>query len=192
MLNAGLLIAAAQLVRERPRVQEPHGAVGGLPALGAARGGGARGETRAEPEPPRPKPRLDFAAELPAPSLTAPTLSGPAVALDPAAFGLAAPVGEMTFEVADLDQPPRCGRGDAAGLSLPARQRGLEGSVTVRFLVRADGGTERISILESMPAGLFDQAVLDAVSRWRFEPGVLAGEAVASWWSRPSPSIWTV
>ena len=62
-----------------------------------------------------------------------------------------------------------------------ARQRRLEGRVKVRFLVQADGTTSQITILESEPAGVFDQAVQDAVAGWRFEPGKLAGEPVAAW-----------
>jgi len=181
LINAVLLAAAAQLVRDRPQAQDMT-----VPTVVSLLNV-PRDETppeeeqRQEPEPPQPKPQVDFAPELPTPSLMAPSLSGPAVALDPAMFGMAAPMDAMIFETGDLDSAPRSVVRTPPQYPYRARQRGIEGSVTARFLVGLDGRTSRITILSSEPAGFFDQAVVDAVSRWRFEPGVLAGQPVASW-----------
>lgn len=49
-----------------------------------------------------------------------------------------------------------------------ARTRGVEGSVTVEFVVTASGGVEDVRVTESSPAGVFDQAALAAVRRWRY------------------------
>jgi protein TonB len=57
--------------------------------------------------------------------------------------------------------------------------------VRVRFLVQTDGTVSQVSVLESDPPDVFDQAVLDAVGGWRFEPGVLGGEPVAAWMVTP-------
>jgi len=181
VLNSLLLLAAAQLVRERPETQDltvptvvslvsvPKEEV--LPE-----------ETDAKPpEPPKPQPQMDFTPELPTPSLTAPALSGPAVALDATLFGAAAPLSAMVFEASELDRAPRAVVHMPPQYPYRARQRGIEGSVQVRFLVGIDGTTSQISILQSDPTGVFDQAAIDAVSGWRFEPGQLAGEPVAAW-----------
>ncbi len=62
----------------------------------------------------------------------------------------------------------------------PARaaSRGVEGWVEVQFTVLKDGTTRNIRIVESSPEGYFEQSVLDAVTTWRYEPRVVAGEPV--------------
>jgi protein TonB len=62
-----------------------------------------------------------------------------------------------------------------------ARRRGIEGAVTVRFLVDRRGEVQGLTIVDSRPPGVFDQAVRDTVTRWRFRPGLKDGEAVETW-----------
>jgi TonB family protein len=54
-----------------------------------------------------------------------------------------------------------------------AAARGAEGYVEVEFTVSADGSVENARIAAAEPAGVFDQAALAAVNRWRYpaEPG---------------------
>ncbi|MFO7911796.1 MAG: energy transducer TonB [Desulfotignum sp.] len=63
---------------------------------------------------------------------------------------------------------------------LHAARRGIEGKVQVQFLVTADGRVEDIKILASAPEEVFDQSVIDCVSRWRFQPGRVEGIPVAA------------
>lgn len=49
-----------------------------------------------------------------------------------------------------------------------AETQGIEGHVTIEFDVTAEGSVENLSVVESQPAGLFDDAALDAVRRWRY------------------------
>ncbi len=51
-----------------------------------------------------------------------------------------------------------------------ALERQLGGEVQVRITVDAEGRVKGVAILSSTPSGVFDQAVLAAVSRWRFKP----------------------
>ncbi len=52
-----------------------------------------------------------------------------------------------------------------------ARQRGIDGSVEVEFLVTRNGGVRDIEILDETPRGLaFAEAARDAIVNWRFEP----------------------
>ena len=62
----------------------------------------------------------------------------------------------------------------------PARavSRGVEGWVEVQFTVLRDGTTRNAQVIASSPEGYFEQSVLDAVARWRYEPHVVGGEAV--------------
>ncbi|MEO1171657.1 MAG: energy transducer TonB, partial [Myxococcota bacterium] len=89
--------------------------------------------------------------------------------------GLQVPPVEVRFS----DDPK-----DAAGLpqSRPhpvypsrAASRGESGSVTVQFCIDGQGKPIAPSVIESTPRGVFDQAALDAVKKWRYHP--VPGEA---------------
>jgi protein TonB len=87
----------------------------------------------------------------------------------------------MVFEASELDRAPRPVVRTAPVYPYKARQRRIEGTVQVRFLVRADGTVGEVQVESADPPGVFEDAVRDAIARWRFEPGRLAGEAVAAW-----------
>ncbi|MGM0404242.1 MAG: energy transducer TonB, partial [Thermodesulfobacteriota bacterium] len=59
-----------------------------------------------------------------------------------------------------------------------AKRRNIEGWVRVRFIVDKEGTVEDIEILEEKPPGVFDRAVIDCVSGWRFNPGTVGGVPV--------------
>ena len=89
--------------------------------------------------------------------------------------------GEFIFDSQELDQAPRAIVRTEPEYPFRARQRGIEGFVEVKLLVKADGSIGSVQILESDPPDLFDSAALKAVPQWRFEPGRLDGKPVASW-----------
>lgn len=62
-----------------------------------------------------------------------------------------------------------------------AKRLGIEGSVSVKFLVDTTGRVSRVTILESNPPGIFDESVLKALPSWKFTPGELGGKAVNTW-----------
>jgi TonB family protein len=51
----------------------------------------------------------------------------------------------------------------------PSSAKGVEGWVRVEFYVTPDGRTERVRVLSSEPAGLFDAAAITAMENARFE-----------------------
>jgi protein TonB len=51
----------------------------------------------------------------------------------------------------------------------PASAKGVEGWVRVEFYVTPEGRTERVRVLSSEPAGVFDAAAVDAMENARFE-----------------------
>jgi len=61
-----------------------------------------------------------------------------------------------------------------------AARRGIEGWVRVSFRVTETGTVEDVQVLESEPAGVFDQAAVKAVYRWRFKPRTVKGQAIAA------------
>ena len=60
-----------------------------------------------------------------------------------------------------------------------ATRRGIEGWVRVSFRVTETGTVEDVQVLESDPAGVFEQAAIKAVYRWRFKPRIVNGQATA-------------
>lgn len=54
---------------------------------------------------------------------------------------------------------------------LYAYSNGLSGYITFEYDIGTDGKVSEIRILESQPRYLFDDAIVKAVSTWRFETG---------------------
>lgn len=59
-----------------------------------------------------------------------------------------------------------------------AKAAGIEGSVTVRYDVTADGAVANARVVSAAPAGVFNEAALSAVRQWRFRAAVVRGVAV--------------
>ena len=58
-----------------------------------------------------------------------------------------------------------------------ARAEKLEGTVTVEAIVDTTGSVYEARVVDSIKG--LDQAALDAVKQWRFQPALLNGEPVA-------------
>ena len=56
-----------------------------------------------------------------------------------------------------------------------ALEEGLSGSVTVDFIVDVNGEPTEVRIADANPSGTFDQAALEALRHWRYEPLRLEG-----------------
>jgi len=111
----------------------------------------------------------DISLDVTLPELPAPSL---------AAF-------KSEYDLGEVDAVPVAVRRDAPVYPMAARRNGVEGVVTVRFLVGEDGVPRNLSIVESDSGGIFDKNVLRAVERWRFRPGMVNGRAVATWLRLP-------
>ena len=61
-----------------------------------------------------------------------------------------------------------------------AAQKGLEGSVDVRFTITSRGTVENPAVISADPPNVFDRAAIDAVRRWRYDPRVVDGKPVDS------------
>lgn len=62
-----------------------------------------------------------------------------------------------------------------------ARRAGLEATVTLRFVVTAEGVVEDINIHDLEGDERFGNEAVKAVAAWRFEPALKAGKRVACW-----------
>ncbi|MBK7876263.1 MAG: energy transducer TonB [Planctomycetes bacterium] len=86
---------------------------------------------------------------------------------------------EEAFSLAELDQKPR--PIVQTSPTFPAEMRGkkVEGVVSVIFVVDASGKVENPRVEKSSHAA-FEAPALAAIRKWKFEPGLRAGQRVAS------------
>jgi protein TonB len=61
-----------------------------------------------------------------------------------------------------------------------AMREGVEGSIELRFTVKADGKVADIEVVTANPPQTFDRAAISALRRWRYEPRREDGVAVDS------------
>lgn len=103
---------------------------------------------------------------------------GPAIA---GSGGFGESAGSIVGQRGKVDRPPKVVLKTPPEYPLAARSRNIGGFVELRILVSAGGAIESIKVAKSEPEGFFDSAALSAVKRWRFEPAIQAGRAVAAW-----------
>lgn len=103
----------------------------------------------------KPPERRDFRAEIPVASTSA-TLQKAAASVDLPSKNL---------------NPPR--------YPAEAARNGVSGKVMLIVDVAANGSVEAVQIEKSQPAGVFDAAVLEAASEWKFVPAIENGKPVA-------------
>jgi len=59
-----------------------------------------------------------------------------------------------------------------------ARMKGIEGAVTLRFDIDRQGRVENPRIVRAEPEGVFENAVVAAVTKWRYKPKSVNGKPV--------------
>jgi TonB family protein len=69
-------------------------------------------------------------------------------------------------------------KGDAPVYPALARQAGVEGTVTIAATIDANGNVTGTSVVRSVP--LLNQAALNAVKEWQYQPQRVGGKAVPS------------
>jgi len=65
-----------------------------------------------------------------------------------------------------------------------ARAKGITGFVKFNLLINPRGLVEKIKILESVPAGVFDQVALNNMRGWKFDAARYQGKAVKGWFEQ--------
>lgn len=80
-----------------------------------------------------------------------------------------------------VDQPPRPILQTPMVYPARAKAGGVTGYVLLGVLIGPTGEVERVKVLESEPAGVFDEVALAGVRNWKFEPATYKGEHVRVW-----------
>ena len=86
----------------------------------------------------------------------------------------------LVFELSEVDEPPRVFVKFPPFYPLGAKARGIEGVVELVFVVGADGAVGNIEVVSSYPGEIFVESAVNAVKRWKFEPGKKDGRPVVT------------
>jgi protein TonB len=81
------------------------------------------------------------------------------------------------FDISKLDQIPVIVVQQKPAYPFEMRRAGVSGTVTVDFIVDTEGNVRQAAAISSSQTD-FEQAAVQAVSKWRFRPGKKAGHAV--------------
>jgi protein TonB len=120
---------------------------------------------------PPPVVVVPVAAPVQVATVAAPTPTPAVAAAAPSAAPAPAPVTPPDAFAGSLDNP-------APRYPVESRRRREEGTVRLRVVVTADGRVKEIGVARSSGFDRLDDAALDAVRKWRFQPGMQAGTPV--------------
>jgi protein TonB len=125
---------------------------------------------RKAPEQPPPPPQIDFSENLNPDD----------------AIGVIVPDVYVGLELASSDLGTGGSDRDVVPLvrvepeyPMSAKQRGVEGWVELKFTITAAGTVANIVVTASNPGTIFNKSAVQAVSKWRYNPKVENGTAVA-------------
>lgn len=82
------------------------------------------------------------------------------------------------FKLSEVDQPPRCIRRIIPIYPYLAKRKSITGKVVVRIIVDKKGRMIESTIDKAEPPGVFEDAALNTIKRWRFKPAIKDGKAV--------------
>jgi len=134
------------------------------------------------PTPPPPKtPPPPAAAPMPTPTITtpsitvpsAPPIQAPVVTAPPAPPAPSAPPAPAIRTGATLQAGASCAKPDYPSAS---RRLEEEGTVTLKFLISADGRVLQAEIEKSSGFNRLDEAARNALSKCQFRPGTVDGK----------------
>jgi protein TonB len=85
------------------------------------------------------------------------------------------------YDASEVDSPPKLVRQMPVKYPKEAKKDGITGKVIVRCLIGVDGKAGKLEVVQSEPAGVFDESALSTLKHWQFRPGIKSGELVATW-----------
>lgn len=161
-----------------------------------------------KPIPPQPRPQ-PVAAPLPSPQpITQPT-PAPSKITAPTEVAQAAPVAPVSAPTTPAPTRAEAPPAPAPVLSAPSKTEistasysasnqkpaypnmskrlSEQGTVVLRVLVKADGTAGEVEVKSSSSYPRLDQAAIDAVKTWRFNPAKIDGKAIDEWYQVPIP-----
>ncbi len=80
-----------------------------------------------------------------------------------------------------VDEPPKARSRVQPEYPDRARERGVQGYVTLKLKVSASGDVQAVRVVEASPQGVFENSAIASVKQWQFEPGMYQGAPVETW-----------
>jgi len=80
-----------------------------------------------------------------------------------------------------VDDPPRATFQAPMVYPPRAKAKGIKGYVVLSLLIGVTGEIEQMTVIESFPEGVFDEAAMQGVNQWKFAPAMYQGKAVRAW-----------
>jgi protein TonB len=143
------------------------------------------------PPPPAPSDATPSAG----PADAAPVAAAPAVALAPVAEGSSVAPGSVhgngrsgtggSSSGSDSATLPAGGYQVRPAYPDAARRMGIEGTALLKIRILEDGAVGEVHITRSAGHSSLDEAAVEAVRRWRFEPARRDGRPIQVWASLP-------
>ncbi len=90
------------------------------------------------------------------------------------------PANVKIHDLSDVDEKPKIVGFSPTIYPFKARERGIEGRVLLRFIVNSAGDVQDPQVVSAEPEGVFEQAALDTVTRYRIKPAMKDGKNVSS------------
>jgi len=87
--------------------------------------------------------------------------------------------GNLSGCLGSRDRPLQLLNGADPQYPAAALAAGIQGFVTVSYAVSIEGRVSNVTVEESQPAGVFDEAAVMAVKRWRYKAPQRQGQAYA-------------
>jgi protein TonB len=88
------------------------------------------------------------------------------------------PVPNPTYTPGEVDQAPRVLRSFPPQYPYIAKRDSIEGWVVLRFVVNTEGVAGNVTVAAAEPEGIFEEAAMKAVARYKFKPALKNGDAV--------------
>ncbi|NLD38317.1 MAG: TonB family protein [Desulfatiglans sp.] len=82
------------------------------------------------------------------------------------------------FKLSEVDEAPKVLRALPPKYPFEAKQKGISGKVTLRFVVDSNGVAREPQVVSAEPKGVFEEAALEAVVKYKFRPAKKGGKAV--------------
>ena len=82
------------------------------------------------------------------------------------------------FDEKEVDQSPKILQRVKPVYPYLAKELQKEGYVELSFVVSASGKVEDVKVLTESPATIFRTSAINAIEKWKFEPGKLKGKKV--------------
>jgi protein TonB len=93
-------------------------------------------------------------------------------------FRVSSSLYDTAFRITEVDTPPQVLRSVPPQYPFQAKKNNIAGTVTLRFIVDTEGNVVEPKVTESEPEGVFEEAALAAIVKFKFKPAIKNGKPV--------------